>query len=39
MRAIYFQREKWVQAETLGHSHLEHKNSFGVEVLDTRPPS
>ena len=25
-------------AETLDHSHLEHKSYFGVEILDTRPP-
>ena len=25
-------------AETLGHSHLEHKSCFGVKILDIRPP-
>ena len=30
-------RQKNGEAEKLGHSQLEHKSYFGVEILDTRP--
>ena len=32
-------RQKKGKAEKLGHSHPEYKICFGVEILDTRPPS
>ena len=32
-------RQKNGKAEKLGYSHPEHKNCFGVEILDTRPLS
>ena len=37
MGAKYVLKVKWVRAETLGRNHPEHKNYFGVEILDTRP--
>ena len=38
MRANYVLKEKWFKVETLGHQQPEHKNSFGMEILGTRPP-
>ena len=38
LELVVFWCGKWSWAENYGHSHIEHKSSFEMEILDTRPP-